>query len=124
MDANTYLIPFLILAFLLVFPVAFWAKKKFYPDEYKKEVDTLLSTRFLILAFALILVSRFVKIFLEKKTPTQNELLFSAAVLAILLISFLFIFRRAMPKKKIFILIIMLGLVLFVIRLASYYLVA
>jgi len=58
---DTYFI--LLLVFLSVFPVAFWAKKKFYPKEYKKEIATLFSTRFFVLVLVIFIINMLVKVF-------------------------------------------------------------
>ena len=65
MDVNSYLIPLLILAFLLVFPIAFWAKSTFYPEEYKKDVDKLSSTNFLVFVLSFILIGALARVFIE-----------------------------------------------------------
>lgn len=122
MDISSYLIPLLILAFLLVFPIAFWAKSKFYPEEYKKDINKLSSTNFFVFVFVLILVDALVKIFLEKQVTSRNELLFFGTSLVISLISLPFVFRNAVPKlRRFFIFGVLLIFVLFVIKLGVYF---
>jgi len=121
MDANTYLIPFLVLALLLVFPIAFWAKSKFYPKEYKKDIDKLSSINFLVFVFVLALVGMLVKVFVAGRTYPTTRVFLSGAVLAAALLWFILAFRRIDSKERSFFAIaILFGLIYFIVNLIAW----
>jgi hypothetical protein len=84
---------------LLIFPVAFALKKRYYPKEYEQEITQFSNIKFFIILITLTAAYQLLDVFNGKTVLTWGELISSGVASAVSLITVIITYKPNLPAS-------------------------